>query len=479
MGRSASGDMQYLELHGGIYRVTVAVPKDVQDHLGKTRLKQSLATDSLAIANRLKWSVVAELKAQIAAAQGKSTTSPLVREALNVASLINKARSPQERRDLEDAIVIRAEEIEGPVLREEQTFPGHDAIAVHDPDREREARQYVDIAMGKATPIDAHFATYHGQQTTKSRTQADDVRSKDLLLNWCKRNTIPPTLEAITKKRAAQFMDDLRKQSAKKAPRTLNKYLMRLSAYWKWMEKRDHVSSNIWAGMTVPVPAETVDEQERAFRDHEFLALLNGNTTPSMHDLMRIAALTGARLEAVTDLKVGPCRRGVFRFKPQKKEKDGREVPIHSALASLVARRIEGKADTDDLFPEWPLPKNEGSQRERSFRPANEFVKYRRSVGVDEQLEGKRRGRVNFHSFRRWFITKAEAAGVAETTVASVVGHYRKGMTFGHYSKGPGMELLRSCVEAVKLPNGANESPASRAETTARRGPKRKLTPRL
>ncbi|MDR3376692.1 MAG: hypothetical protein P4L98_23480 [Ancalomicrobiaceae bacterium] len=101
------------------------------------------------------------------------------------------------------------------------------------------------------------------------------------------------------------------------------------------------------------------------------------------------------------------------------------------------------------MFPEWPLPRNTESQRERSFRPANEFVTYRRRVGVDEQLEGKRRRRVNFHSFRRWFITKAEAADVSETTVASVVGNYRKGMTYGHYSKGPGMDLLWECVETV------------------------------
>ena len=57
-----------------------------------------------------------------------------------------------------------------------------------------------------------------------------------------------------------------------------------------------------------------------------------------MHDLMMIAALTGARLEAIVDLRARDCEAGLFTFKPQKKEKSARGEPIHSALVDLVAR---------------------------------------------------------------------------------------------------------------------------------------------
>jgi integrase len=80
------------------------------------------------------------------------------------------------------------------------------------------------------------------------------------------------------------------------------------------------------------------------------------------------------------------------------------------------------------------------------------FGAYRKAVGVDERRPGKRRSLVNFHSFRRWFITKAERAGIPEPTIMTVVGHKRPGMTFGVYSGGPQWEQLRACVEAVKLP---------------------------
>ena len=80
------------------------------------------------------------------------------------------------------------------------------------------------------------------------------------------------------------------------------------------------------------------------------------------------------------------------------------------------------------------------------------FVTYRRALGVDETLKGMRQSRVDFHSFRRWFVTKAEGAGVMGSIISAVVGHERQGMTLGVYSGGPSLEQLKTCVEAVRLP---------------------------
>jgi len=76
-------------------------------------------------------------------------------------------------------------------------------------------------------------------------------------------------------------------------------------------------------------------------------------------------------------------------------------------------------------------------------------------VKVAVKIEGKRRSLTNFHSLRRWFITKAEQAGQPETIIAAVVGHKRDGMTLGVYSAGPSGDQFRKCVEAVMLPRTA------------------------
>src|SRR5690606_5507964 len=135
-----------------------------------------------------------------------------------------------------------------------------------------------------------------------------------------------------------------------------------------------------------------------------------------------------------------------FKFKPQKKEKASRYVPIHPSLAEIVERRTKGKAPTDEFFPEFPGPKKETSLRERSFKASNEFTAYRRRCGVDEQIPGRRRSLVNFHSFRRWFITEAERANVRPELISALVGHKRSGMTLGRYSEGPEMKAARRAI---------------------------------
>jgi hypothetical protein len=77
---------------------------------------------------------------------------------------------------------------------------------------------------------------------------------------------------------------------------------------------------------------------------------------------------------------------------------------------------------------------------------------------VDEVVPGNRRSRVNFHSFRRWWITSAEQAGVQENLIAAVVGHRRPGLSLGLYSSGPSLEQLRTAIEAVKLPTHTGAS---------------------
>jgi integrase len=90
--------------------------------------------------------------------------------------------------------------------------------------------------------------------------------------------------------------------------------------------------------------------------------------------------------------------------------------------------------------------------RERSMAVSKRFGYYRKRLGVDDRLEGRRQSRIDFHSFRRWFVTKAREAGIDRATVAAVVGHEVGNLTDDTYSGGPSMALKRKCVEAVRLP---------------------------
>ena len=177
---------------------------------------------------------------------------------------------------------------------------------------------------------------------------------------------------------------------------------------------------------------------------------MTGPARGYLPDLMRIAALTGARIDAITSLKVKETDAGVFRFPPRKRETSVREVPIHTALVGIVAARRTGKGPDDDLFPELPVP--DDPRRTRSDNAGKQFNTYRKSLGIDEVVPGKRGSRVNFHSFRRWFTTEAARAGISPIVLAGVVGHRLPGMTYGVYFGGSTLDQKRECVEAVRLP---------------------------
>ena len=93
-----------------------------------------------------------------------------------------------------------------------------------------------------------------------------------------------------------------------------------------------------------------------------------------------------------------------------------------------------------------------GGRDKRSAALSKRFGRYRRAVGVHEREDGRRHSRVDFHSWRRWFVTEARNAGADQAVVAAVVGHEVGNITYDVYAGGPSEALLRVCVEAVRVP---------------------------
>lgn len=387
-----------------------------------------------------------------------------MQEALALREALSRGEGEGEGRrngySLRDAIADRADEIRGDPISEHPDPETHAPAYEYDSDRERRAGYFHNIATGQETPLTALLQQWHIQAINrKPRTKGDDARALGYLEEWCKSNRIHPTLEAISRKVAGRFIGDLPTIAAsawtgqqRLTNTTANKYLSSLSGYWKWLMARGMIEDNIWRGQRLETERFAPDDRERPFTDEEVARLLSGSPRMgTLTPIMRIAALTGARVDAIVSLCVKDFENGLFRFKPQKKESGARLVPVHSALVSLIERLTRGKAPDDDLLPGFPVPPA-GSQCERSMPAVQAFTNYRRSRGVDDRRPGRKRSLVNFHSFRRWFITKAEQAGIPESTIAFVVGHKRPGMTLGLYSGGPELEQLRACVEAVRLP---------------------------
>ena len=102
--------------------------------------------------------------------------------------------------------------------------------------------------------------------------------------------------------------------------------------------------------------------------------------------------------------------------------------------------------------------RSKGTKRERSSALSKRFGRYRQSVSVEERDDGKRHSRIDFHSWRRWFVTEARRAGIDRAVVAAVVGHRVGNLTDDVYADGPDAALLRRCIEAVRLPSVGPEA---------------------
>jgi hypothetical protein len=466
-------EMQYLERHGRLYRVTFNVPPDLRKELG-TKLKRSLATDSLSLANERKWDVIKEFRALIDQTRGAKSgdRSALIREAVEVARQAQES-SDDAHAELTRDLRARSYEILGAPVRTEVDDEGqvHD---VHSPEKVAILRKYTQVALGSALPIRIRYDQYIVKITKdglKPRTIDDDQRVIDILERWMRKNEIPDDLGAITTRVAKKFANDLATFDRVIGPVTRKKYISRLRQYWEHLIYEEDVEYNPFLAVKIVIKKIPRAEKERPFTDDEVRRLLMGPCRPHLHDLMMIGALSGARLDAIVDLRVKDCVDGCFTFKPQKWEDGSRDVWIHSDLRELVERRCRGKDPDDWLFPEFPPPKKTRSLKEHSSQATKLFTAYRRRVGVDDVLPGKRRALVNFHSFRRWFITKAERAHQRGNIISAVVGHKDGGITLDRYSAGPEMNQARRCVEAVKLPKlGPETVPEPRAIAPRRSG---------
>ncbi|MEK9279879.1 tyrosine-type recombinase/integrase [Bradyrhizobium sp. ISRA442] len=419
---------------------------------------RSLKTEDINIARIGRWSAVKEMKTEIANAGGHPVDGQdrgLTAEAIAYREELAKASAAQ-RDDLMFAIVERAEQIE----RAEGSRPRGQPESgdLEEAGRTSRAAEFAKVASGQATPVDYYVERWLAASGYSERTKADARTALTQFKDWCSDTgrTSTTFVETVTDRTASDFRDEAFVATGMHA-HTANKKLSALRQYWQWLDKSFGIRPNPWAGKSLAKPrAHRIAQDgpqgsERPFTDDEVVMLLNSDADDDLKDFMRIAALSGMRLEEIGQLRVRDCEDGMFSVTRGKTPAAVRSVPIHSSLKAMVQHRI-GKRDlTEYLFPDL---QDTGWDNNRTMALSKRFGYLRKRIGVDDKRDGARRSKVNFHSFRRWFATKAEEAGQRENVVAAVMGHSKNvGLTFGHYSKAELTELKRECVEAVKLPS--------------------------
>jgi integrase len=304
------------------------------------------------------------------------------------------------------------------------------------------------------TYVDRWLREGGSRGVVKARTQSQYRADLADLSDWLQRAGHHQLIEAVTKDVAGRFVSDM--VAAGMDRTTLNRKISASSSYWRWLNKRTSITAQPWAGQSLSKATKPGEiRPKRPYDDSEVAALIAGGADQELRDAIHVGALSGMRIEEIYLLTVKDCRGGWFDITKAKTAAGIRKVPIHSGLAAVVARRTAGKAQDDFMFHEAGPPPKPG--RERSMPASKRFGYYRKRIGVTDRIPGRRQDRVDFHSLRRWFSTKARQAGIDQATVAVVLGHKVGNITDDVYSGGPNVTMYQACVEAVVLPPGVEQ----------------------
>jgi integrase len=448
---------QYLQQRHRTWYVVVEVPKRLRAAVGRARLFRSLKTQSLQEANRLKHPVVTEFKRRL----------HIIANAPNQVEAKVMAKALTYRRDY---LAASAKEVEvhdstDPERVEIVSARGFVVGDIRDHwealKRKGEhglADRFMQIATAETTPLaelpEQWLGEIEGEIAEQTRSQHRTTLKA--FLTWAGEHV---GVEEITRRKAGEYLSEGLLPSGN-ARKTIKRKLSSLSSFWRWLKSRGFAEDNPWRGQDLGTKKGT--QARKGFSDPELEQLLSGTYTDHYHsilqDLIRLALVTGARLNELCALQRGDAESRDdgwwITVREGKTEAAKRSIPIHSSAVGVLQRRKDAR--TPYLFDDLEAG---GPDGKRSWYVSKAFRRYRARVGIVGWLR-------DFHALRVTFTEVMEGAEVPESTVALLVGHARESMTYGHYSKGKRVQL-RTAID--KLAYGGNVMSLIGAQPTGQR----------
>ncbi len=279
------------------------------------------------------------------------------------------------------------------------------------------------------------------------KTVHDYKTSVSKFLEWADSKGILLVHE-VTRRHAGDYVSDKLQAMAKD---TRNRNLSGISNWWKWLIQKGRTKddqANPWGGQRGAVTKSRGGKKAKGwvpYTTEEISNLLRTLEGP-LADLFRLGLFTGGRINELASLRAKHVveKHGVrfLSIEEGKTEAAIRHIPIHPQIETLVDRLLRtAEADPGGwFFPDSVFPPG-GYDKDKGHSASKKFSAARRGAGVD-------RAGVVFHSTRKNLIELLEGAEVPLSTVQLLVGHERRDMTFGRYSKGVCVNLS-SAIQKV------------------------------
>jgi integrase len=288
------------------------------------------------------------------------------------------------------------------------------------------------------------FAGYWQDRTIRGVGRPDAARFMDALRHLDGSWARSPAARAMT-------WDDLQRiyggRDKGLSDATRNRHAATLQTLWEWASERGYAEGrNPFTGHRARLRAGVNVKGYRPWEPEELTRLFTpGPKRSDLRDVMLVALFSGMRLDEIAGLTWGDVREvegvPVIDIRDAKTPAGERLVPIHPAIQGLFVNSDE-KAARDRR---WPGFNPEGPGKKAGADAGREFTRFKQALGFTDRAKA-------FHSFRKNAVAQWEAASIPETEVAQIVGHEKKGITFGVYGQGVSIKRKAEVVGILSYP---------------------------
>ena len=426
----------HVERRYNTYYAVLYVPADVRHIIRKAKFYRSTETDDLKKAEAISAVWVINWKNQIEKARSivnANSTDPNVQSATKLYEEYLASDSPMLVKEIMEEEAIR--------VRREQG--------------ERAADIFKTLASGEQRNLKSLEADWLKNEKEKGLADKtiDQMRSDiELLYDPF------PTANMLTQKNIEVFLTYLGTTGSLSAS-SIKRITGACRNFYKYLQKLKEVPIDLPNPFVVPEDfkisnkpnskAKFKTEPWRPFDPDDIIylhtcATLKGDS--QLADLILIGAYTGARIEEICSIKCQDIddKTSSIRITDSKTEAGKRLIPIHSKLKDRIKRLA---AESDDDFVIAGLRKNKYGDRSNAV--GKRFGRLKTLEGYDSQHV--------FHSIRKTLVTMLENQGVGENVAADIVGHEKPRITYGLYSGGTTLEVMREAIERISYDFPSND----------------------
>lgn len=445
----------------------VPIPARLQKAAGgKRQYVKTLKTRDLGEANRRKHHYIAAYKQRIAALERQGAGGQSA-----AAEVYDKALALRETmaRHADEVLWIEADGTPYYITDELLSHISEEAKELHDTHGEKVATAFYRTAKGEGVLLPPQIAPWLREQTTTKQTQAQHRTVLREFSKWAGREL---WVQDVTRRYAGEYVGYLLGPNGLK-PKTVQRYVSSLSSLWAWLEARGLANDNPWLRQGVGKKSKRGEAPPRKqWTDAALVKVLGATYTARytliLHDLVKLALVTGARLDELCALKVTDVRKEEdgwwFNITEGKTPAAVRTVPVHDSVAHVLERRTASSGGFlfDNLVPGGPDGK-------RSWNASKAFGHFTRSLDL------KAGERQTFHSLRKSFVEVMEAKEVPLTTIQLLI---RQSLAFNTYSFGQRVDLRKaideleyseSVMTLIRQPSRATEEDTDKTEECSAR----------